>query len=116
MPIIAFTTIRSRLPPTISAISPRSILSVSSGSGTVVSAQGHIATNAHVTRNGRSFRVVFGDGRDLGYGRRMTARQNPDGTLAFFVENYLIDPSGSAGYNLRSASSTAVGSSARISK
>jgi serine protease Do len=41
------------------------VLSVSSGSGTVVSAQGHIATNAHVTRNGRSFRVVFGDGREL---------------------------------------------------
>ena len=41
------------------------VLSVSSGSGTVVSAQGHIATNAHVTQNGRSFRVIFGDGRDL---------------------------------------------------
>jgi S1-C subfamily serine protease len=41
------------------------VLSVSSGSGTVVSPQGHIATNAHVTRNGRSFRVVFGDGREL---------------------------------------------------
>jgi serine protease Do len=41
------------------------VLSVSSGSGTVVSAQGHIATNAHVTRNGRSFRVIFGDGREL---------------------------------------------------
>jgi serine protease Do len=41
------------------------VLSVSSGSGTVVTAQGHIATNAHVTRNGRSFRVVFGDGREL---------------------------------------------------
>src|SRR5688572_20137407 len=41
------------------------VLSVSSGSGTVVSPRGHIATNAHVTRNGRSFRVVFGDGREL---------------------------------------------------
>lgn len=41
------------------------VLSVSSGSGTVVSAQGHIATNAHVTQNGRSFRVVFADGREL---------------------------------------------------
>ena len=40
-------------------------LSVSSGSGTVVSAQGHIATNAHVTQNGKSFRVVFADGREL---------------------------------------------------
>ncbi|MGH8030408.1 MAG: trypsin-like peptidase domain-containing protein, partial [Arenimonas sp.] len=41
------------------------VLSVSSGSGTIVSAQGHIATNAHVTRNGRSFRIVFADGREL---------------------------------------------------
>jgi len=40
-------------------------LSVSSGSGTVVSAGGHIATNAHVTQNGKSFRVVFADGREL---------------------------------------------------
>jgi serine protease Do len=40
-------------------------LSVSSGSGTVVSAAGHIATNAHVTQNGKSFRVVFADGREL---------------------------------------------------
>ncbi|HMB56222.1 MAG TPA: PDZ domain-containing protein, partial [Arenimonas sp.] len=41
------------------------LLSVSSGSGTVVSAQGHIATNAHVTQNGKSFRIVFADGREL---------------------------------------------------
>jgi len=41
------------------------VLSVSSGSGTVISAEGHIATNAHVTQNGKSFRVVFADGREL---------------------------------------------------
>ncbi|MFY2765102.1 PDZ domain-containing protein [Arenimonas sp. MALMAid1274] len=41
------------------------VLSVSSGSGTVVSAEGHIATNAHVTQKGKSFRVVFADGREL---------------------------------------------------
>lgn len=41
------------------------VLSVSSGSGTVVSPQGHIATNAHVTQKGKSFRVVFADGREL---------------------------------------------------
>ena len=39
-------------------------LSVSSGSGTVVTADGHVVTNAHVTANGKSFRVVFGDGRE----------------------------------------------------
>ena len=41
------------------------VLSVSSGSGTVVTPQGHIATNAHVTENGKSFRVVFANGREL---------------------------------------------------
>ncbi|KFN46257.1 hypothetical protein N790_08765 [Arenimonas malthae CC-JY-1] len=41
------------------------VLSVSSGSGTVVSPQGHVATNAHVTQKGKSFRVVFADGREL---------------------------------------------------
>ena len=41
------------------------VLSVSSGSGTVFTPEGHIATNAHVTQNGRSFRVVFADGREL---------------------------------------------------
>ncbi len=39
-------------------------LSVSSGSGTVVTPEGHIVTNAHVTDRGRSYRVVFGDGRE----------------------------------------------------
>lgn len=41
------------------------VLSVASGSGTVISAQGHVATNAHVTQNGKSFRVIFADGREL---------------------------------------------------
>jgi serine protease Do len=40
-------------------------LSVASGSGTVISPQGHVATNAHVTQNGKSFRVVFADGHEL---------------------------------------------------
>ena len=35
------------------------------------------------------YSVVIGDQRDLGYGRRMTAHKNPDGTMAFIVENYL---------------------------
>lgn len=39
--------------------------------------------------------AVFGDFRDLGYGRRMTARKSNDGTtIAFFVENYLVDTAG----------------------
>lgn len=34
--------------------------------------------------------VIVGDQRDLGYGRKMTARQNADGTLAFVVDNFLV--------------------------
>jgi mono/diheme cytochrome c family protein len=44
--------------------------------------------------------------RDLGYGRRMTGRQNVDGSIAFVVENYLIDGGtdyGNAGLNLEAA-------------
>jgi hypothetical protein len=39
---------------------------------------------------GTQVSVVFGDVRDLGYGRRMTARQNVDGTIAVVVQNYLV--------------------------
>src|SRR5688572_18833052 len=48
------------------------------------------AVNGFETGTGTEVNVVFGDQRDLGYGRRMYARQNPDGSLAFYVENYLI--------------------------
>ena len=48
------------------------------------------AVNGFETGTGTEVNVVFGDQRDLGYGRRMYARQNPGGTLAFYVENYLI--------------------------
>ena len=41
------------------------VLSVSSGSGTVITEAGHIATNAHVTNKGKIFRVIFSDGREL---------------------------------------------------
>lgn len=34
--------------------------------------------------------IIFGDRRDLSYGRKMTGRKNPDGTLAFVVENYMV--------------------------
>jgi len=42
--------------------------------------------------------AVFRDVKDLGYGRRMTGRINPDGSVAFYVENYNVTPNGSAGY------------------
>ena len=38
----------------------------------------------------QEFKVIVGDMRDLGYGRKMTAHKNPDGTMAFVVENYLV--------------------------
>ena len=46
---------------------------------------------------GTELTVVFGDQDDLGYGRRMTARKNNDGSLAFFVDNYLVN-TGGGGY------------------
>jgi hypothetical protein len=52
--------------------------------------------NGFDTGSGTQVTAVFGDARDLGFGRRMTARQNPDGTLAFFVENYLVKTGGAS--------------------
>ncbi|MGB9092894.1 MAG: hypothetical protein WCB93_02150, partial [Gallionella sp.] len=43
--------------------------------------------------------VVFGDVRDLGYGRRMTARKNNDGTIAVMVENYLVSAAANYTYS-----------------
>ena len=49
------------------------------------------ANNIGVTTGGHvEYSIIVGDQRDLGYGRRMTAHQNPDGTMAFVVENYLV--------------------------
>ena len=57
------------------------------------------ATNGFDTGSGTQITVVFGDKKDLGYGRRMNARRNADGTLAFFVENYLIKTNGVYAYS-----------------
>lgn len=43
----------------------RSELHLSSGSGTIIRPDGYVATNAHVTENGRKFRVVLADKREL---------------------------------------------------
>ena len=48
------------------------------------------AANGFDTGTGTQVTAVFGDVRDLGFGRRITARQNVDGTLAFLTENYLV--------------------------
>jgi hypothetical protein len=57
------------------------------------------AANGFDTGTGMQVTAVFGDSRDLGFGRRMTARQNPDGTLAFFVENYLVKTGAAYGFS-----------------
>jgi mono/diheme cytochrome c family protein len=57
------------------------------------------AANGFETGTGTQVTAVFGDSRDLGFGRRMTARQNPDGTVAFFVENYLVKTGASYGFS-----------------
>jgi serine protease Do len=40
-------------------------LSLSSGSGTIITAEGDVVTNAHVVERGKAYRVVFADGREL---------------------------------------------------
>ncbi len=40
-------------------------LSLTGGTGTIVSSDGYIATNAHVTENGKRFRVVLNDQREF---------------------------------------------------
>ncbi len=57
------------------------------------------AANGFDTSTGIQVTAVFGDKRDLGYGRRMIARRNTDGTMAFLVENYQADPGGTYGYS-----------------
>jgi len=55
---------------------------------------------------GTQVSAVFADVRDLGYGRRATARRNVDGTIAFMVENFLVDVGttyGDAALNLDAA-------------
>ena len=41
------------------------------------------AKNGFDTGTGTEWNVIFGDRRDLGYGRRMYVRQNPDNSMAF---------------------------------
>jgi mono/diheme cytochrome c family protein len=57
------------------------------------------AANNFDTGTGTQITVVFGDVRDLGFGRRITARQNADGTLAFFTENYLVKTGGAYAFS-----------------
>jgi mono/diheme cytochrome c family protein len=49
------------------------------------------AKNGFDSGTGTQVSIIFGDVRDLGTGRRMTVRQNIDGSVAFFVENYKVN-------------------------
>jgi mono/diheme cytochrome c family protein len=48
------------------------------------------AVNGFDSGTGQQVSVVFHDRNDLGYGRRMTARRNVDGSVAVMVENYNV--------------------------
>ncbi len=60
---------------------------------------GFKTANGFGSGTGTEVHAVFGDSRDLGYGRLMTARQNADGTVAFIVGNYAINAGGVYGYS-----------------
>ncbi len=57
------------------------------------------AANGFGSIRGTEVSVVFGDVKDLGYGRRMTARDNDNDTYAFMVENYAVAPPANYGYS-----------------
>jgi len=57
------------------------------------------AANGFDSGTGTQVTVVFGNVRDLGFGRRITARQNVDGTLAFYTENYLVKTGGAYAFS-----------------
>ncbi len=54
------------------------------------------AANGFGSGTGTEVNVVVGDVRDLGYGRNLTFRQNPNGTVVANVENYFVEAA--AGY------------------
>lgn len=58
------------------------------------------AANKFDDPSGTKVTAVFGDKRDLGYGRHMTARHDPSKkTIAFLVENYVVNPGEAYGYS-----------------
>ncbi len=62
------------------------------------------AKNGFGSGMGEEASIIIGDQRDLGYGRKMTGRRNPDGSLAFVVENYLVGSYGPySPFNLEAA-------------
>ncbi len=72
------------------------------------------SANGFETGTGEEHLVVFGDQRDLGYGRRMYARRNPNGTFAFYVENYLLETNGEYAYSSLNLEAAIVRDPARL--
>ncbi len=60
---------------------------------------GFKSVNGFGNGTGTELSATFGDSRDLGYGRRLSARQNADGSVAFLVGNYLVNTAGIYGYS-----------------
>ncbi len=58
-----------------------------------------LTANQFGSASGSEVTVTFGDKRDLGYGRYITARKNTDGTIAISVRNYLVPPAAGYGYS-----------------
>jgi mono/diheme cytochrome c family protein len=58
-----------------------------------------LTANQFGSASGVEVTVTFGDKRDLGYGRYITARKNADGTIAMSVRNYLVPPAAGYGYS-----------------
>ncbi len=82
-----------------SAAYPQAYYAAIDPTGLRTTLNGWKAVNGFGSGTGTELTVVFGDVRDLGYGRRMTARMNVDGTVAVMVENYLVEPAAGYTYN-----------------
>lgn len=52
-----------------------------------------------LVNNGADVLVIFRDARDLGYGRKIYARKNANGCVAFYVENFFVDIIDGLDYN-----------------
>jgi mono/diheme cytochrome c family protein len=64
--------------------------------------------NGFGSSSGNQVTVAFGDRHELAWGRRLTARRNADGTMAFMVENFEVKVGGSYSYSPLSATAAAV--------
>ncbi len=76
--------------------------------GSKATLDGWRKANGFDTAGGSQVTVAFGDRHELAWGRRLTARRNADGSMAFMVENYEVKVGGSYSYSPLSATAAAV--------